>query len=200
MTAPHEWNPVPNSLAVRCPECGEEAEFDFAAVARIERLSDVLHFENHQQLLYSKFSDRRRHSWHGAVFFPGLKGRDWTSIRNLPEGYAAELWNPANQPARLLDLILQNPSSGCVHCQYCQIARRHDLKWPKEAWYQIGCGNDVLWAWHRKCAEGLRDFIASKDRDPHKHDWYLFLLHIPEVFLQAKTRAEVLKKLDRILK
>jgi hypothetical protein len=200
MTAPHEWNPVPATLSVRCPECRNEAAFEFPSIVRIQKLKDVPLFRTHAQLQYTTLIDHQKRKWHAAVLYPGLNARDWTSLRNLPEGYAAASWNPSNQIARTLPSLMTDTPTGCLRCQNCQIARRHNLNWPDAAWFQISHGKELLWAWHRDCAADLRDFIRSRDRDPHKHQWYLFLLHIPEAFLQAKSRSDVLKKLDRLLK
>ena len=50
------------------------------------------------------------------------------------------------------------------------------------------------------CGHRARAFIASADRKPKRHVWSSFLLHVPSHFLGAKARAEVLKRLDRLLK
>ncbi|AKV01372.1 hypothetical protein AKJ09_08035 [Labilithrix luteola] len=57
----------------------------------------------------------------------------------------------------------------------------------------------MLWAFHRESAEYLRRFLASAARDHERYRWANFLLHVPDVFLSAKARETVVKRLDRIL-
>jgi len=89
-------------------------------------------------------------------------------------------------------------------------SKKHNLKWPEEAYFQINYKGQVLWAFDRKYALKLLSYIESKERKKRivgysgkpwntiiSQDW--FLRHIPEHFQTAKARPEIVKKLKSIL-
>jgi hypothetical protein len=89
---------------------------------------------------------------------------------------------------------------GVCSCPKCGYKKKHRLSWPEDAYYVSDFKGHALWAWTREHAVVLKSFVESKDRNPRNYPGYLlFLLHIPEVFLLAKNRDAVSKRLKRML-
>lgn len=195
MTGRYEWNPMPHVVDVRCPECGEPAVFEFAEVVRIARRVDIPFFEESDLFVYRKFEGYwAQEKWHGAVYYALLHGPPETTIRDLPDGYQPSDWNHPKYLYRS-----HGPTEGAVACAGCGLRRRHELEWPADARYQVEYRGDILWAFHRESARELRQYIASDDRKREGYRWEAFLRHVPTVFLTAKAREAVVKRLDRIL-
>ena len=92
MTGTYEYNPMPHKLNVKCPSCGNNANFEFAEVKKIELKADVSFFKNNSLFDYQIFSDYSGHKWHAAIYFAGLHGGSVSAIHDLPEGYKPECW------------------------------------------------------------------------------------------------------------
>lgn len=194
MTGPYEWSPMPHVLEVRCPSCAGPAVFEFAEVARIARKTDIPFFRSSPHFEYRRFPAQGwRQAWHGAIYFPGLTSRSPAAAR-LPEGYSPEDWaHPKYFSSRDLDL-------GTLTCQRrCARPRKHRLVWPGDAFFSIEYRRALLWAFDRGSATELRDFIASPDREASRYRWRGFLMKVPGRFLQASARAELVRRLDRLL-
>lgn len=195
MTGTYEWNPMSHILDVRCPECRGRARFEFAEAVQIRSREDLSFFKKSPQFEY-RFV-RARHAgqnWNAAFYFAGLHGRASTSIHSLPDGYEPSEWDHRRTLYRPHGLDL-----GSLVCTACAFRRRHELQWPADAYFRIEYRGEVLWAFHRESAVDLRTFVASPSRQPKKLRWASFLLHVPTVFLTAKARPTVLKRLDRML-
>jgi hypothetical protein len=195
VTGAYEWNPMPHRLDVRCPACRRRAEFEFATAVRIALRKDIAFFTSSATFEHRFF--RRREistSWHAALFYPGLHGGVRAIGSDLPEGYAATDWSHGKLLWRRHGLDV-----GSVVCAACGHRGKHALAWPADAFFQLDLRGETLWAFHRESALALRAFIASTARDRSKAKWRSFLLHVPSHFLGAKARAEVVKRLDRLL-
>ncbi len=190
---PDEWNPMPHCVAVRCPECRSEAKFEFAEVVKIRRAADVQFFQDSDLFEYVFFESTGNGRWHAAFYFHGLRTKGIDEIRNLPEGYSAENWNHGPYLYRSHGYDI-----GSVVCTACLVRKRHVLKWPEDAFFQIEHKGKVLWAFDRGTARKLLEFIASKDRKKTGGD-NRFLRHIPSQFLQAGSRETLVRKLTRML-
>lgn len=184
---------MPHVVDVRCPDCTGPATFEFAEVARIRLRQDVPFFKKHPLFEHALVDSRNAEGrWHAAIFFPGLHVRDTSALRDLPDGYSPSDWDHSKYSYRTHGLDV-----GTVVCSKCPLRRRHTLRWPEDARFQLGYRGQTLWAFNRDSAVALREFVASDDRKATK--WASFLLHVPKEFLAAKARSEVVKQLDRIL-
>ena len=82
---------------------------------------------------------------------------------------------------------------------------KHKLDWPEEAYFQVSYKGKVLWAYDRKTASKLLNYIKSDDRrkrielQPSYIVQDAFLRKIPEHFQTAKARKAIAKKLEKIL-
>ena len=199
MTGTYDWNPMPHVVDVRCPGCGGRGKFEFAEAVKIARKEDIPFFKKSKTFEY-RFFRRREHgtSWHGALFHPSLHGGGVGAITEaLPAGYQASDWKHSKYLYRSHGLDL-----GAVVCGECGHRAKHVLQWPADAWYQIEYRRQTLWAFDLESARALRAFVAADvaaERKPKKHAWSSFLLHVPSHFLGAKARAEVVKRLDRVI-
>jgi len=188
------WNPMPHIVEIGCPECGGQAEFEFAEVVRIRLKKDVDFFKKSKLFEYRFLRDRAGTGWHAAFYFPKVHGRSTDVLDDLPVGYSPADWNHSRYPYRS-----HGRDRGTVDCFECDLRRKHGLSWPDEAFYQIVFRRGVLWAFHRESAVEIRDFIVSVDRDPAPFKWRSPLVHLPKEFLAAKARDEIVKRLDRLL-
>ncbi len=185
---------MPHRVDVRCPKCGLCALFEFAEVVKIDLKKDIEFFQNSSLFDYYKFSDTCGHRWHAALYYPGLHG-GVGAIGALPDGYKPEDWAHSKYMYRSHGLDI-----GSLYCQSCHLRTKHELSWPKEAFFSIQHKGKHLWAFNRESAVQLRDYIASNSRDVDNFKWQCFLLHIPSEFKQKKAREGVIKKLDRLIK
>jgi hypothetical protein len=92
--------------------------------------------------------------------------------------------------------------SGDLNCPACGMAGRHELNWPSEAYFTVDHGGQTLWALDHEMMVEFRAFIAAgaerktlREASPH----WRHLMRIPSVFLTAKAREPMLKKIDRVL-
>lgn len=194
MTGTYDWNPMPHTVEVSCPECSNHAIFEFAEVVRIELKKDIKFFEDNDLFEYKIFSDSCGHKWHGALYFAGLHGNSTSAISELPDGYKREFWSHSKYLYRSHGTDL-----GSIRCTNCNLNKKHILKWPNEAYFSVEHKGEQLWAFNRESSVDLRDFIKSIERNVDDYKWRNFLLHIPTVFKKKNNRDIVVKKLNRLL-
>jgi len=193
MTRAYDWNRMPHLVDVRCPDCRGAATFEFAVAVRIRRKRDIPFFQNHPLFEYALFDGHAGAGrWHGAIFYAGLHVRGTSALRKLPDGYSSADWNHSRYWYRTHGLDL-----GTIVCAACHARRKHTLRWPSDARFQVVYRGHVLWAFNHESAVVLRDHVASGSRKRSR--WSSFLLHVPKPFLTAKARPEVVKLLDRLL-
>ncbi len=194
MTGIYDWNPMPHKVDVKCPCCVSKAAFEFAEVVRISKKEDVPFFQASEQFEYRRFQDSCGHFWHGALYFAGLHGSPSRALLSLPEGYSPTNWQHSKYLYRSHGTDL-----GAVSCPRCGKRSKHQLRWPADAYYSITYKGDELWAFNRESAIELIDYIGGNSRNVSKYRWSNFLLHIPSIFKSHKARAEVTKRLGRLL-
>lgn len=185
---------MPYSVEVRCPACSGLASFEYSEVVKIRLRKDIPFFQESKYFDYQQRVDSCGHAWHAALFFHGLHLKDPGALKGLPEGYQPSDWSHSQY-------LMQRRRSefGTLQCGRCNARKRHQIKWPADAWHQVSVKDRVLWAFHRESAMALRDYIASSKRDPKLHPWISFLLHIPQEFLASGVRSRVVKGLQRLL-
>jgi len=86
---------------------------------------------------------------------------------------------------------------GICRCGACGYLNRHLLEWPAEAYYAASHRGRTLWMFTREHAAALRAYIAAEDRQ--RVPGARWLSRVPKEFLAARNRAEMVKKLDRLL-
>lgn len=183
----YEWNPMPHILAVRCPDCGAEAVFEFAESVLIRGRADVLYFKTSKDFGVQEICS---HGWTKLAVYWHRLGTPLSAIDDLPEGYHPGMWEHSEH------FVRQGPGDlGTVVCAHCGLRRRHVLEWPQDAFFQIEHRGHVLWAFERSSMVALVDFVASTDRQNPRRPWSGFLMKVPSHFLVAKAREPVLKKL-----
>ena len=194
MTRLYDWNPMPHTVDIKCPECNSHSVFEFAEVVKINFKSDVPHFQEYDAFEYKIFKDSCGHKWHGAVYYLGIHGSSVSAIYDLPNGYIATDWNHSKYLYRSHGLNI-----GSLNCSVCKTNKKHVLSWPSSAFYVITYKQSVLWAFNRESAQDLKKFIESNDRSEHSYKWGCFLLHVPSKFKAQKARKSVVKKLGKLL-
>ena len=88
---------------------------------------------------------------------------------------------------------------GVLICPKCFLRRKHLLRWPQEAYFQIDYRDQTLWAFDRQMALDLLGFIKSDERDRHAFQYSYSLRKTPSYFLTAKGRPAIVKKLEQVL-
>ena len=187
---PYQSGAIPDILAVKCPRCESQAIFIFATFGEIKTKEHISYFKKSRQLDYRRLQDCYGGHRNFAVYYPNLRG----FIKNLPADYSSTYWNHP------LNLIRQhNSTNGTIYCLKCRLRRKHRLKWPDEAFYQINYKGKNLWAFDRETSVLLLEFVKAKDRDYSKSKFCRFLFKIPAHFLHRKARSTVVKKLHDLL-
>jgi hypothetical protein len=192
MTYRYDWNPMPHEVAIACPDCGKETVFEGAVWVGIPR-KHIPFFKKSRTLEYIHLPDHS-HYKHYAVYYPRLHGRGVKPIRDLLEGYSPEDWAPAKYWKEY-----KGRRPGTIYCAACGLLRKHNLDWPKDAFYQIAIRGRTLWAYNRAYAQELQEFIQSSDRKQERFKSMLALDVVPTRFLTAKVRDEAVKKLGALL-
>lgn len=194
VTGPYDWFPMPHVLDVRCPRCRGCARFEHVEVVRIARREDVPFFRA-SSLFEVRFMRSRQagQSYWAALYLAGLHGPATSTIHQLPAGYEPSQWAHGKYWYRTHALDLGSLICACGH------RVRHTLAWPADAYFQIEHRGEILWAYHREHAGALRDYIAGTDRRPRRAKLGKLMMHLPKPFLEARSRAPIVRKLDRIL-
>jgi hypothetical protein len=157
-------------IEISCPLCGNRASF-------------LEPFEFQSLGFDSETESRPFHRW-----------REWYVIELYPNQIALHPPTGSDQYLRCGGArkgsgypLMQY---GIVQCGSCQISQNKELDWPDDAFWKWEVRGKVLWAWDRKHAEYIREYIASKDR-PSRYN--PVIRYIPSHFLSAKNRESALK-------
>ena len=193
MTRPYSYNPMPVVLDITCPQCRKPARFEHAEARPIARRDNVGHFRKSQDFDVVKAKDASGGIANCAIYWHGLNRQDAATRPGLPEGEKQDGWqHPRGYTPRL--------DHGVASCTACGLRRKHALAWPKDALYQADYRGHVLWAYNREHAGELLDYIRSTTRNRHDYTFQASLMKVPSVFLSAKAREAVAKKLELLLK
>ena len=174
---------------VICPSCSGHATFEPAQAAVTDRpLREA--FKDRDE--FDLITEATHSGWRTcAVWYPGVHTNNLESA--LPDGVGAERFSTVYTK---LDFYSSSDSIynlGAVRCPSCATCRKHRLRWPDDAWYAVDVRGETLWARNAYDAETVVNFIGSIERD--KTGNYGLLHNIPEHFLRAKVRDEVVKKM-----
>ena len=187
MTDFNRYNPYPTIATIRCPRCGNAAEFRkaFAVI-------DKKHWLWWSTRLWPSASAT---NWEGeARWQPGDPEPTWPGWIILEHDPTLHRWVKPSRGYETSDV-------GIIACMHCVGRRTHTLAWPTDAYFQFELPQGLLWAWNREGVGALIDFIASSARSPLMHgpNHALFLRHIPKCFLGAKDRRSIVRLLRRSL-
>ena len=188
---------MPHVVDVKCPACGGHACFEFAEVVRITKKEDVAYFQASDLFEYRfvQGSFVRPGNWHAAIYYHGLHRHSLAAVTDLPEGYSSKTWAHSKYWYR------GSADHGTVRCNICYQRQKHQLEWPRDAFFQVDIRGNTLWAFNQESLIALRHFIASRERGKARRGPYQsFLMKVPTHFLEAKVRDEAVKKLNGLLK
>jgi hypothetical protein len=180
-----------HKVAVKCPGCSNEATFEFAELIQIPHREDIPYFQNSRHFDYEKATRGSIGLHHYAWYYHGLGRKQLALIDDLPEGYDPAFWDHLR-----FSYHSHGTDRGTIYCTSCDYRRKHVLNWPDDAYFSIVYKDSILWAFHREMVTELLKFIASDDRDFRKFRYRSSLMKIPKVFLTAKARDHVVKKLE----
>lgn len=162
----------PGSLpAIRCPRCGREAAMEDAAFALDRERAQAAAADPEVTGMWAGKSYR-------VIRAPDLL--PWSEIEHTRK--KGETW-------------------GICRCRSCGLRAKHRLDWPADAYFTASIRGRTLWAWNRAYVVALRDFVASEKRSIAglRYELAKYVKRVPAMFLFAKNRSEVVKKLDRLL-
>lgn len=86
---------------------------------------------------------------------------------------------------------------GICRCGACGHLDRHLLDWPAHAFYAVSIRGRTLWMYDRAHALHLRAYVAAEARQ--RVPGARYISRVPKEFLAARNRAELVRKLDRLL-
>lgn len=198
MSNPYTPTILPDVIAVHCPCCAAEARFEFASYMPIRERQYIEYFKKSDHFEYVHNPGHGQGTVHMAVYFHGLNGNTLHAVNDLPEPFETAHWDHKWQG--LNDRMYRFFDQGVVSCASCSLRRKHQLKWPSDAWFQIEYRGLTLWAYNRDSTTVLKSFIAADDRSFQNFTHRKFLMKVPAHFLDAKARAPVLKKLEARLR
>lgn len=84
-------------------------------------------------------------------------------------------------------------TNGLVQCSHCHLNRKHKLSWPAVGCWQWEIKGELLWAWDKRHAKIILNFIKDMAR-PSRRSYCL--RYIPSHFLSAKVRDLVVQKME----
>lgn len=110
--------------------------------------------------------------------------------------------------------------AGVTQCDNCCRRSKHILNWPADAYFKVNTKAGELWAWNRFFLTAARNYIQSEKRDLLAHsliaeettnssktsrtgvsrsEIFGFLRELPKEFLRVSNRADVVRRMDRVL-
>lgn len=171
MTDFNKYNPYPEVCSIRCPKCQAEATFRVPFTLLHGYEDELKEAQRDPSIQIERWG-----GWYVIVHFPRLF--------------------PWKRPAS----YYQRSDIGFCICPSCGFQDKHELSWPDDAYFVCEVKGQLLWAWTRGHVQALKAFVASKDRKLGDYPGYgLYLHHIPKVFLLAKNREAVVRKLHKLL-
>ncbi len=163
-------------IDIACPGCGGKAAF-------------LEPFEFHGRAFDEKSETRPYHRWGGWYVVELFPNRiSWKA----PTGSCQFLRGGGDDARSGYPLM----HYGVVQCDDCHTNRTKVLNWPDDAFWQWEIRGELLWAWDRKQAETIREYIASRHRPGRFNP---AVRYVPSHFLSAKNRDAALKAMDATL-
>lgn len=195
MTLPYTWNPMPHTVSVECPDCQSEANFEFAECVKIKLRADIDYFKKSQFFEVVKIQNSGGQFHNFAFYYHKRKQTKLPELVDLPDNYDIKDWAHSHYLYRSHGFDI-----GVLVCTKCQAQRKHNLKWPDDAYFKIQYKGQTLWAFDKSSGVELLNYIQSTDRNRANFLHRSFLMKVPTFFLNKKARPEISKKLSQILK
>jgi hypothetical protein len=123
---------------------------------------------------------------------PRLRGVQWGggfAVERFPEVF------PWRDPDNPWEHGRGKEDWGVIACPACGLRRKHQLDWPKEAFYKAELSVGLLWAYSRDHLLQIRHYVAGDGVRRGKFD----MNRVPKEFILVRNRARVLKAIDEIL-
>lgn len=194
-----------SDLDIVCDKCGGLAQFEFALIRAITRKADRAYFEKSRDFLV--LPAKHAGSYKRAAYFPNL-GNNLHNISRLPEGHSVDEWQ-ASKSGFSFD---GQGGLGVLTCASCHRRRKHELRWPDDAYFRVDYRGHQLWAYNRANAvkllnyirsderkKGIKGFIDLGDRKIEIDGIDSFLHKIPKIFQSKKARHHIVEKLEKRL-
>jgi len=160
-------------IDIKCPDCACLAKFE-----------EPFEFLSKEQVLSDE--TRPTHQWGGWIVLEKFPSQvNWKA----PSGSSQYLRGGGVSGKGGYPLH----TNGLVQCSQCHSNRKHKLKWPNDAYWQWEIRGELLWAWDKKHALVILDYVRTKSRPSRKS---YCLRHIPSHFLSAKVRDLVVLKME----
>ena len=193
-------------LDIKCPNCGGLSGFTFAPATRVLTNSDKDYFEASDDFDVVEWRGRSAQFYRVALHYPGVSNAV-SNISDLPEGYSSASWNPVRYRyiGRNKAVFDSYDDLGVLMCKACPTVRRHVLRWPEEAYFQILYKGERLWAYNREFALQLLAYLESDTRmktmisTTGRRATNPTLNAVPTLFQTAKARPVVVRALKQKL-
>ena len=165
-----EYGPID----IKCPDCGGLAKFE-----------EPFEFLPHGEVRSDE--TKPMHQWGG-----------WTVLERFPSQFNWKAPSSSGQYLRGGGTAFNGGypllTNGLVQCPHCHVNSQHRLNWPSEAYWQWEIRGQVLWAWNRRHALIILDFVKDINRPSRRSP---SLKYIPSHFLAAKVRDLVVRKIEQ---
>ena len=171
MTNPNRYNPRPEICSVICKSCGKEADFRNSF----------------------SFCDKESLKQWGDKLWPRSETVRWGKGYVIQHDPSIHKWKPPPYGGYLYS------HTGISKCSNCMQIKEYRLSWPGDAFFKCEIDSEVLWAWDREYAATLLKYIESNQRRVKKSGAFLFILHIPKVFLSKNRRTIVAARIKKML-
>jgi len=193
---------LPSRLAIRCPRCRHEADLQFPFLNHVWMEVDRRYTEN---TWMRPFVPMAMEEIQCRVASRGVRGvLEWDGIQTVvarfPNGFPLD-WQPSIKTLGM--------GWGTCICSFCGYFQPHAARWPDDGYFTFKIREhasgifreNIVWAYTRGHAIALRGYIASDGREAKEYPAYEYLLqHVPKVFLRAKNREFIVRRLQDLLR
>jgi hypothetical protein len=192
-----------DEVCVRCPRCSGYAVLDYPwnsySVLKVAPPSDTTTDWSHKGYTYIETGDKggrwvlleeNTPDLEGLSYY--LSGYNSLVVEKYPYLMHKDVFNSEH---------LGNAKGYVVKCYECHLVDAHVVKWPGDAYFQWDIRGQTLWAFSRKHAAALLEFIRSNERDETQFGHYSHNLRkLPTHFIAANMRDLIVKEISATLK
>ncbi len=147
MTSAYEAGVTPDEIDIRCPKCGDPARFRFGLAGVVESKAERAAVEAHPAYELGTIVERGNNRRTVVIY------HEWLDVGERL---------PFNGTSLARYVFREFADRGACLCGSCRFRDRHQLRWPDDALFSCEVRGETLWAWTRKHAVVLRDYIASR--------------------------------------
>jgi hypothetical protein len=186
------WNPPPERIAIRCPDCGERATFEFGTFANVDDKAtrNALYGNDACETFGVKQGGQKRVVVvHHALLDPENKA-DFHGISLSQGGWSEDGKRPPGREGTRL---------GSFTCDVCLLTKRHALTWPSDAYYVCTAQGHVIWAWTEEQWKLLRAYASASEEERPSYAENAYVHHVPPDLLSGKPLVDFIRRIDRLL-